>query len=138
MEWLRYGGSVPQEFTVDMSLALLNAGARAFANHSSLSSYIDTLFKFHVSSTTSVVPNSFIRIDIAHLMKNIVSSESLRKVRPKVKDFFIRCVAELIKETEFTNAEKHIRNVLTVALSKTEGLYLKFSISFYDKHYFPF
>lgn len=122
MELLRCGGSVPKEFTADMSLALLNAGARAFANHSSLSSYIDTLFKFHFSPTSFVVPSSFIRIDIAHLMKNIASSESLRSTRPKVKEFFVRCVAELVKERDFKRAENHIRNVLIVALSKTEGL----------------
>lgn len=126
MEWLRHGGSVPKEFTVDMSLsvdmALLNAGTRVFANFSSLRSYIDALFKFHFSSTSFVVPNSYIRIDIAHLMKNIATSKSLYRVRPKVKEFFVRCVAELVKETDFKNAEKHIRNVLIVALSKTEGL----------------
>lgn len=125
MEWLRNGGSVPNEFTVDMSLALLNAVARAFANYSSLNSYIDALFKYHISSNSSTsftVPNVFIRIDLAHLMKCVVSFESLRGVRPKVKEFFVRCVAELIKETSFKNAENHIRKVLIVALSKTEGL----------------
>lgn len=121
MEWLRHGGGVPKEFTVDMSLALLNAGTRVFANYSSLRSYIDALFKYHFSSSSFVVPNSFIRIDIAHLMKNVATSKSLHGVRPKVKEFFVRCVAELVKETELKNAEKHIRNVLIVATSKTEG-----------------
>lgn len=124
MEWLRLGGSVPNEFTVDMSFALLNAGARAFANQPSLDLYIETLFKFHISHTSSAdVPNTFIRIDIAHLIHNITRSTALHNVRPKVKEFFVRCVTELVKETDFKAAERHIRNVLIVALSNTEGLH---------------
>lgn len=123
LEWLRFGGSVPKEFTCDMSLALLNAASRAFANCSSLDSYIETLFKYHFTSSASkVIPNCYIRIDIAHLIHNVAACDALHNVRPKVKEFFVRCVAELVKETGITMAERHIRNVLIVALSNTEGL----------------
>lgn len=123
MEWRRQGGTVPREFTTDMSLALLNAAARALANFPSLESYIETLFKIASSATfvRSDLPDIFIRIDIAHLMKNVADSDAFHDVRPKVKEFFIRCVAELIKETDFMNAKRHIHDVLLVALSRTEG-----------------
>lgn len=90
-EWLRLGGSVPKEFTSDMSLALLNAAARAFGKHSSLDAYIDTLFKCILSTddTTNVAPDCFIRIDFNHLMKNVTSSKAFTNVRPKVKEFFV-------------------------------------------------
>lgn len=124
LEWRRLGGTVPKEFTSDMSLALLNGAARAFANHPSLDSYISTLFGIISSkepATSSAVPVTFLRIDFAHLMKNVADSEAFHDVRPKVKEFFLRCVAELVKETDFANATRHILNVLVVALSTTEG-----------------
>lgn len=129
-EWLRLGGSVPKEFTSDMSLALLIAAARAFANHSSLNSYIDTLFKCITSSNFNLVPNCFVRIDINHLMKNVASSPAFGRVRPKVKEFFVRCVAELVKITNIEMARLHIYDVLMVAHSQTEGL-LMFTLNEY-------
>lgn len=122
-EWIRLGGGVPKEFTSDMSFALLNAAARAFGNHSSLSSYINTLFNCILSNDEHVnlASNCFLRIDINHLMKNVASSKALSNVRPKVKEFFVRCVAELIKITDITMAREHICDVLIVANSHTEG-----------------
>lgn len=122
-EWLRHGGSVPVEFTSDMSLALLNAAARAFGAHSTLSSYIDTVFKCISTERISSVPDCFLRIDLNHLMKNVASSSALSNVRPKVKEFFVRCVAELVKMTDIAMARQHIADVLTVAYSQTEGDY---------------
>lgn len=43
-EFIRLGASVPNEYVVDMSYALLNAGAIAFGNHANLDEYINTLF----------------------------------------------------------------------------------------------
>lgn len=123
LEWRRQGGTVPKEFTADMSLALLNAAARALADFPSLDAYMETLFRIVSSESPPVAPIVFIRIDIAHLMKNVADSEAFRGVRPKVKEFFVRSVAELIKETDFVNARQHIRDVLLVALSKTEGTF---------------
>lgn len=123
MEWRKQGGAVPKEFTTDMSMALLNAAARALANFPSLESYIDTLFEIASSELSTSVPITFIRIDIAHLMKNVADSDAFHDVRPKVKEFFVRCVAELIKETDLDNARHHIRDVLLVAYSKTEGMH---------------
>lgn len=122
-EWLRISKSIPKEFTCDMSLALLNAGARAFGNQSSLATYIDTLFKCIISEDvlTIVALTCFVRVDINHLMKNVSSSPSLKNVRPKVKEFFVRCVAELVKTTDIKTARQHMCDVLTVAYSQTEG-----------------
>lgn len=122
-EWLRLAGGVPKEFISDMSFALLNAAARAFGNHSSLSTYLDTLFKCITSDdmSTNLVPTSFVRIDFNHLMKNVASSPSINGVRPKVKEFYMRCVTELVKITDIGIARLHISDVLTVAYSQTEG-----------------
>lgn len=129
-EWLRLGGGVPKEFTSDMSLALLNAAAISFANHPSLNSYMDTLFNMYMSETFDhPLPKCFLRIDIAHLVNATVKCDALHNERPKVKEFFIRCVTLLMSETEFKTAVQHIRDVITVALSTTEGKIIFCSIS---------
>lgn len=119
-EWRKQGGIVPKEYTCDMSLALLNAAARALADFPSLDQYIERLFQIASNSNSNLqVPT--IRIDFAHLMKNICDSAAFHDTRPKVKQFFVRCFAELIKETNFERAENHIQNILVIALSTTEG-----------------
>lgn len=106
-----------------MSLALLNAGARAFGKHSSLNTYIDRLFECICSNDILInsAPDCYVRIDINHLMKNAASSPALSSVRPKVKEFYVRCVALLVKITDIDIARQHICDVLTVAYSQTEG-----------------
>lgn len=130
LEWRKQGGTVPKEFTVVMSLALLNAAARALANFSSLDAYMETLFQIVQNpESPPVAPSTFIRIDIAHLIKNVVDSDAFCDVRPKVKDFFVRCVALLIKKTDFVKARQHIQDVLFVALSTNEGKYALLHVS---------
>lgn len=121
-EWLRLGGSIPVWFISDMSLAILNAAARGFGKHPSLNSYIETLFKLIISNEKHIKkPDCFIRIDINHLIKNIASCSALSNVRPKVKEFFVRSFAELVKITDISQARMHISDILTVAYSQTEG-----------------
>lgn len=115
-----------------MSMALLNASARALANFPSLESHIVRLFELISSQTpapSALVPITFIRIDLAHLMKNVADSDAFQDVRPKVK--------QLINETDFVNAERHIRNVLIVALSNTgnEDNNINFSKNVYGKYF---
>lgn len=134
-EFIRLGGSVPKEYISDMSMALLNAGAIAFGNRANLDEYIDTLFrlvraKSQESSQSQQMNNSsrenlppcHVRIDIAHLMKSVANCKPLKTVRPKVKEMFVRCVANMILETSFQEMERHILDVLIVAGCETRGL----------------
>lgn len=126
-EWIRLGGIVPREFVCDMSLALLNAGVRAFAKEFTILDYINTLFntmnaRENNAISSMKIPNCFIRIDIAHLMKNVTSCKALQKKPLKVKDFFIRCVALLMRMDSLMEAMEHIKAVLIVAYSETEGM----------------
>lgn len=43
-EWIRLGGTVPDEFVSDMSPALLNAAIRAFAGLDNMKGYNETCF----------------------------------------------------------------------------------------------
>lgn len=126
------GAMTPNEFVSDMSLALLNAAVRAFAKQPTISDYIDSLFILVNALESGLksnleIPNCFIRIDLAHLMKNVAAHKTLENKSKKAREFFIRCVGILVKMESFAEAKEHIKGVLIVANSETEGLYaLKF------------
>lgn len=119
-EWLRLGGSVPNEFIADMSAALLGAAVQAYGRKSSMSSYMNSLFNL-LNGKDDEKPNCFVRIDIGHFMKNVTTCNSLKTVRFKHKDFFIRSAALMIKMKDLMQARQHILEVLVVAMSTTEG-----------------
>lgn len=126
-EWIRLGGMTPNEFVCDMSLALLNTAVRAFAKEWTIRDYVDHLFILtndleSGSPSNLKIPNCFIRIDIAHLMKNVASHKTLENKPIKARDFFIRCVGILVKMETIAEAKDHIKGVLIVANSETEGL----------------
>lgn len=125
-EWLRIGGSVPNELCCDMSLALLNAGVCTFTSYSNLNEYINTLFGLNFENepcfeATAARMQCFIRIDIAHLIKNVASSESFSIKKPKVRETYIRCVALLIKATHFHEVTLLIKYILIMAYAQSEG-----------------
>lgn len=122
-EWIRLGGTVPNEYVSDMSLALLGAAVKAFTKQSTLSLYIDYLYEMHLAGCVTN-PGCFIRIDIAHFMKNVAKCKPLTSVRKKVRDFFIRCVALLVKIKTLDEAKYYIHAILVVALSKFEGKFI--------------
>lgn len=120
-EWLRFGGRIPSEFCSDMSVALLNAGVCAFTQYSSLSEYTNALFALNLDDSVSTAPSCFIRIDIAHLIKNVAACKHFANVKPKVRETYIRCVALLLQETDFQEAQNLIKLVLIIAYSSSEG-----------------
>lgn len=119
-EWIRKGASIPDEYVCDMSLALLGAGVIAFTKQSTLSLYIDYLYQMHLTGCPPD-PGCFIRIDIEHFVKNVSRCKPLATTRRKVRDFYIRCVALLIKTKTLEDAKFLVHAIVVVALSKTEG-----------------
>lgn len=66
-------------------------------------------------------PSCFVRIDIAHFIKNVTTCKPLKTARIKHKDFFVRSVAVMVKMNSLSEARQHILDVLVVAMSSTEG-----------------
>lgn len=120
-EWLRLGGTIPNEFCADMSVALLNAGVCAFTQYSCLTEYIKELFALNFGGSVLSIPECFVRIDIAHLLENIASCQHLSNEKPKVRETYIRCVALLLQEMDIHKAEELINSILIIAYSSTEG-----------------
>lgn len=120
-EWVAKSEDVPNQFTCDISMALLNAAVRSFAFSPSVAHYIDAMFDLaRVTISKSLLP-CYVRIDIAHLIKNVVTADALKTARKKVRDFYIRCVGLLVQTDNIEEAKNLITRILTVANSSTEG-----------------
>lgn len=122
-DWVRETSEIPSQFTADMSLAILNAAVRSFTSCSSVADYINLMIDLVCKRAVNrPIPECFVRIDIAHFMKNVTSCEALKNSPRKVRDFFIRCVAIMMKMDSIEEVRHHIYSVLIVATSSTEGM----------------
>lgn len=110
-EFIRLGGSIPNEFVCDMSAALLSAGVQAFGMKNSMSDYLNSLFNI-LNGVRDVKPTCFIRIDIAHFIKDVAKCDHLKNVRLKHRDFLIRSVALMIKMRSLTQIRDHILSIM--------------------------
>lgn len=121
-EFVRLGGSVPNEFCIDMSLALSNAVVNAYTSHKSLTDYADYLFSLNFDSSKPK-PELYLRFDIAHVLAHVAKCRELTNKKPKVREIYIRCVGLLITETNISEARRIISSVFVMAYSSTEGLW---------------
>lgn len=130
-EFVRIFGDIPSQFKCDMSLVLLNAAARSFENCANIFEYVDWLFGMHKNSNLSGCrkPTCYIRIDVAHFVKNVTSCDALKTKPAEQRQFYIRSLCLLIKCTSLTQAERISRAILVVAKSKTKGTQI---ISFHN------
>lgn len=121
-EWVELIGDIPKQFCSDMSMALLNAAVRSFGLSPSVADYINWMFNIVVGRISSTAkPACFVRIDIAHLVKDVVKCDALKRSPKKVRDFYIRCVALLLQTEDINDARELIFSALIVATSLTEG-----------------
>lgn len=127
-EFVRLGGSIPNEFVVDMSKALLNAAVNAFTSHLNLKSYIGALFS-KCSDNTNKAPECFIRIDIAHLMKAVADCKHFVNKKPRVRETYLRCIGLIVQQKDLNEIRKIIYSMLVMAYSETEGIYKTIHIS---------
>lgn len=121
-EFIRIVGDVPGSFNSDMSMVLLNSAARVFANFASITEYIDALFKMHFQKNPKI-PACFIRIDRAHLIKNVVSCKALHNSSRLQKEFYVRSVCILMQSNSLKKVEYVLRSILIVAKSEYSGEY---------------
>lgn len=122
-EFVRLFGDIPDIFKSDMSLVLLNAAARSFGNCANIDEYIDWLFSMHKNSKWSNMkkPKCYIRIDVAHFVKNLTTCDALKNKSAEQRQFYIRSTCLLIKCTCLTQAERILRSILIVTKSQNKG-----------------
>lgn len=98
LEWIRGGGSIPNEFVSDMSMALLNAAVTAFARCPTTKDYCRTCFHLAKNQNSNFrKPECYIRLDLAHLMKTILGWDCYKgPLKEKVSNNKSYCIQLII------------------------------------------
>lgn len=117
--WMNSGMKIPNEIVSDYSKAILGAISRAYCEQQTIKEYINTCFEF-LLGVTSLLPNTFIRVDVAHVVHMICRWKCLNG-RKQIKDFYIRCIGILIKSTNIHEFGYVLKQILIVSLSETDG-----------------
>lgn len=121
-EFFRLYNDIPNEFVCDMSAVLLNAAAKSFAGCANIDDYVDWLFNLvQNNSNNGRNIKCFIRIDVAHFVKNVSTCDSLKCKSADQKQFYIRATCLLIKCTPLLQVEKILTSILIVAKSSAKG-----------------
>lgn len=113
-QWVRSGLPPPKEAVTDSSRALLTAIVRTFAGFTTIEKYCDAYLK-------SNLPDCFVRIDVAHFIKNY--ADALKSAQRQI--FYLAVLGKIIVAQNLDTAADIIKAVLTVAQSETSGQSVK-------------
>lgn len=118
-EWVRNRVPIPNEVVTDFSLSLMHATSMAF-NTISLDTYNDTCL--YALQKRAALPTTYLRIDIAHLIKMVCRWKCFEKnTRSAIKDFYVRCVGLLATTSHLDEFRNILLSVLIVSQSQTDG-----------------
>lgn len=102
----------PREVVVDSSKALLNAVIRCFTSHATIKNYAN-------ACKNKIMPECYIRIDIAHCIKTYANF--LKNLPRRIKVFYMAAIGQLIMCRNIDDAAMIFRAILTVVRSETES-----------------
>lgn len=120
LEIRRAGATVPSVVITDFGRAILVALARAFADCADLKHYLQRCFDIVIKNKEVDLPSSYLRLDVSHIIKIISNWECLRHLPNKVRQFYLRCIAQAYKMQNLNELCSFLTSVL-VALSEDVG-----------------
>lgn len=112
-KWLKETGVGPMEIVMDESSALILASVRAFTRYRDLDSYLHQCLCV-LENKSDELPETFIRIDISHLVKTIHQNTILKTVDPRAKRFFLYSLALLFWIRDFNVVKGVFLDMLTL------------------------
>jgi len=128
-DWLNSGIQPPNEAVSDFSMALLGAMSRAFCDGNSLRFYLNNCFNILVGQERQL-PQCFIRIDVAHMMKIFCRLKSLTGIKNiYLKHFYVRGLRLLLTSCTIDEFKNMLTSLLTVMISEKDGWLIDKSIS---------
>lgn len=124
-EWRRLGAKPQKEFICDFSVALISAACRTFTCSYDMNSYINVCWKIISKEDNVLLPQCYIRVDVAHVIKVVSRWKEIHasETRKKVRQFYLRSIGQLILSTHINEAKHILESICIVALSETEGHY---------------
>jgi len=123
--WQKNGFPLPKEVCSDMSPALLSALVRSFTQYSSLNDYINVCSRLLLQNTTDIefwLPRCFVRIDIAHFVKNITKYPIFLTVSKRVKEVYLRAICLNIKSQSLAEIHSLLLSTFIVASNESNGI----------------
>lgn len=121
LEIRRAGAAVPSVTITDFSRAILVALARAFADCADLKNYLERCYDVVMKNKEITLPGTYLRLDVSHVIKIISNWECLRHLPNKVRQFYLRCIAQAYKMQSMEELNSFLTSALTVALSEDVG-----------------
>lgn len=125
--WLKCDVPPPKEVCYDMSLALLSTLVWSFTLYSSLYDYINVcsrLLEENITSNSFWLRRYFIRINIAHFIKNITKRQPFLTVSKRVKEVYIRAICLIIKSQSLDKIHTLLHSIFIVASNETDELHI--------------
>lgn len=120
--WRRDGAPLPKVIVTDQSLALIYAVVRVFTHLSSLQQYLDCCYIAVTENKREVLPQCYIRIDVAHILKLFSTWKPIKNSPKRVKDFYLLCLAQVITARSYSDVLVLLEYMFNVMFSETEGL----------------
>jgi len=121
LEIRRAGAAVPSVIVTDFSRAILVALARAFADCADLKHYLQRCYEIVIMNKEVALPGSYLRLDVSHIIKIISNWKCLQHLPNKVRQFYLRCIAQAYKMQSLNELCTFLTSVLVVALSEDIG-----------------
>jgi len=119
--WMSSGLRPPNEVVSDYSRALLAAISRAFCDGIGVNDYVNYTFKVLIG-VEKKIPATYIRLDVAHMVKIFCRIKCLTGVKSKyLKEFYVRGFRLLMTSENLKTFETILEAFLTVMLSETDG-----------------
>lgn len=120
-QWMKEGTRNPNEVVCDYSKAILGAISRAFCNGRSLKMYADDCFDV-LSGLDEKLPATYIRIDVAHVIKIFCRIKHLTGIKNKaLKEFYVRGLRFLLSSETLAEFTSILEALFTITLSETDG-----------------
>ena len=105
----------------DFGWALLPAVAKVFGMCHDLRNYLQTCYNVAVLGT-DILPQTYIRLDVSHLIHMVTRWKCLREKGQAVRNFYKRCIGQAYQMSDLKTLAYFLESVLTVALSEYVGV----------------
>lgn len=121
--WLLVFKKPPKEIVIDDSAALLKSCVMSFTTFASVHEYVQHCFMV-MNGIKSALPSSFIRLDVAHFIRNLQNLALFKTADHRVSKFYLCCIGVIISCESFDDIRNIVRNMLIVANNPNEGTLL--------------
>lgn len=110
----------PAEIVIDFSPALIISCIATFTEFKTRKQYLEACFKY-LSKKVSYLPQTFIRIDVAHFISILHRNKYFLKLDPRSRRFFLNSFGLLMKSRSFETASEIMISILSIASSPFEN-----------------